>query len=94
MMAPVLAFLVGIVAGRRTFTAPAAVSWAARGGAIDVEHAHLGFMGFRFPPWIFTLLERRPMTTTQYPIAPVLDSTPGRRRRFKSCPQIATERRP
>src|SRR5262245_27196100 len=51
-----LAFLMGIVAGLRTFMAPAAVSWAAHRGAIDVEHGPLAFMGYRFTPWIFTLL--------------------------------------
>ena len=60
----------GIVAGLRTFMAPAAVSWAARRGAIDVEHARLAFMGFRFTPWILTLLAAAELVTDQLPSTP------------------------
>jgi uncharacterized membrane protein len=65
-----LAFLMGIVAGLRALMAPAAVSWAARGGAIGDEHARLAFMGFRFTPWIFTLLAMTELVTDQLPSTP------------------------
>ena len=65
-----LAFLMGIVAGLRTFMAPAAVSWAAHRGAIDLEHARLAFMGYRFTPWIFTLLAAVELVTDQLPSTP------------------------
>jgi len=70
MTVVLLAFLMGIVAGLRTFMAPAAVSWAARRGAIDVEHARLAFMGFRFTPWIFTLLAATELVLDQLPSTP------------------------
>jgi uncharacterized membrane protein len=70
MMVLLLAFLMGIVAGLRTFMAPAAVSWAARSGAMDVEHARLAFMGFRFTPWIFTLLAATELVIDQLPSTP------------------------
>jgi len=52
----VLAFLIGVIAGLRAMTAPAAVSWAARLGWIHLENTGLAFMGFAYTPWILTLL--------------------------------------
>ena len=40
-----LAFGIGIVAGLRSLTAPAAVSWAAHLGWLDLQDSRLGFMG-------------------------------------------------
>jgi uncharacterized membrane protein len=40
-----LAFGIGIVAGLRSLTAPAAVSWAAHLGWLDLQGSSLGFMG-------------------------------------------------
>ena len=51
-----LALLAGIVAGSRTFTALAAVSWAARWGYLNLDDSWLAFMGYVWTPWIFTLL--------------------------------------
>ena len=70
MVIVLLAFIMGIVAGLRALTAPAVVSWAARLGAIDVEHAHWAFMGYRFTPWIFTLLAAIELVTDQLPSTP------------------------
>ncbi|HEX7253497.1 MAG TPA: DUF4126 domain-containing protein [Thermoanaerobaculia bacterium] len=50
-----VAFLIGLVAGLRTFTAPAAVSWAARLGWISVQGTPLAFIGAAVTTWIFTL---------------------------------------
>jgi uncharacterized membrane protein len=69
-MVVLLAFLMGIVAGLRTFMAPTAVSWAARNGAIDVEHARLAFMGYRITPWVFVLLAATELVTDQLPGTP------------------------
>ena len=41
----VLAFLIGIVAGLRALTAPAAVSWAARLGLLPLQGTSLAFLG-------------------------------------------------
>ncbi len=50
----VLAFLIGVVAGLRAMTAPAAVSWAARLGWLKLEGTPLAFLGAAVTPWILT----------------------------------------
>ena len=50
-----LAFPIGVVAGMRTFVAPAAIAWAARTGALDLEGTWFEFLGWRFTPWILSL---------------------------------------
>ena len=54
-----LALLAGIVAGSRALTAPAAVSWAARLGRLDLGGSWLAFMGYAWTPWIFTSARAR-----------------------------------
>ena len=49
-----LAFLIGVVAGLRAMTAPAAVSWAARLGWLNLAGTPLAFFGAAVTPWIFT----------------------------------------
>jgi uncharacterized membrane protein len=65
-----LALLAGIVAGSRTFTALAAVSWAARWGYLNLDDSWLAFMGYAWTPWIFTLLALVEMVTDQLPSTP------------------------
>jgi uncharacterized membrane protein len=65
-----LALLAGIVAGSRTFTAPAAVSWAARLGYLNLDGSWLAFMGYAWTPWIFTLLAIVEMVGDQLPSTP------------------------
>jgi len=48
----VLAVLIGIIAGLRAMTAPAAVSWAARLGVLNLAPTGLSFLGSAFAPWI------------------------------------------
>ena len=50
------ALLIGVIAGLRTFTAPAAVSWAARFGWIPLAGTHLAFMGSIITAVILTVL--------------------------------------
>lgn len=50
-----LAFLIGLVAGLRAMTAPAAVSWAARLGWLNLQGTPLAFLGAAVTPWIFTV---------------------------------------
>jgi uncharacterized membrane protein len=52
----VMALLIGVIAGLRTFTAPTAVSWAAALGWLNLEDTALAFLAFRFTPYIFTVL--------------------------------------
>jgi uncharacterized membrane protein len=65
-----LALLAGIVAGSRVFTAVAAVSWAARLGALNLDGSWLAFMGYAWTPWIFTLLAIVELVTDQLPSTP------------------------
>jgi len=51
----VLAFLIGIVAGLRAMTAPAAVSWAAHLGLLPLQGTPLAWLGYAFTPYIFTV---------------------------------------
>jgi|SRR5579859_1879511 len=51
----VLAFIIGVVAGLRTMTAPAAISWAARLGRLHLEDTWLAFLGYAWTPWILTI---------------------------------------
>ncbi|MBD9450008.1 MULTISPECIES: membrane protein [unclassified Rhizobium] len=65
-----LAFLIGIIAGLRAMTAPAAVAWAAALGWLDVSQTPLAFMGYRWAPWVFTLLAVVELITDQLPSTP------------------------
>ena len=65
-----LAFLIGVVAGLRSFTAPAAVSWAARLGWVHVENTWLAFLGFQFTPYIITVLAVGELIADKLPKTP------------------------
>ncbi len=75
----ILAFIIGIVAGLRAMMAPAAIAWAASKGTLPLQGSWLAFLGYRFTPWIFTLLAATELVTDQLP------STPSR----KVPPQFA-----
>ncbi|EJL33530.1 hypothetical protein [Novosphingobium sp. AP12] len=66
----VLALLIGVVAGLRAFTAPAAVSWAAALGLLGLEGSWLEFLGYRFTPWIFTVVAVLELIGDQLPSTP------------------------
>jgi uncharacterized membrane protein len=66
----VLALFVGIIAGLRAMTAPAAVAWAAAVGWFDVSQTPLAFMGYRWTPWIFAVLAIGELITDQLPSTP------------------------
>jgi len=51
-----LALLIGIVAGLRSLTAPALVTWAAHLGWLNLQGTPLAFMGSPIAVGIFTLL--------------------------------------
>lgn len=69
----VLALLAGIVAGSRALTAPAAASWAARLGYLNLDGSCLAFMGYAWTAWIFTAL------AVVEPVTDQLPSTPSRK---------------
>ena len=66
----VLALLIGVIAGLRSMTAPAAVSWAAYLGLIDLGASWLAFLGYRFTPWIMTILALGELITDKLPSTP------------------------
>jgi uncharacterized membrane protein len=77
----VLAFAVGIgiVAGLRSLTAPAAVSWAAHVGWLNLHGSPLAFMGSTWAVAIFSLLavgelvaDLLPKTPSRTALAPLL----------------------
>ena len=65
-----LALLMGVVAGLRTMTAPAAVSWAAYLGWLDLRGSWLAFLGYAWTPWIMSLLALGELVTDQLPSTP------------------------
>jgi uncharacterized membrane protein len=66
----VLAFIIGVVAGLRTMTAFAAVSWAAYLGRIDLGGSWLAFLGSVWTVAILTLLAVGELVTDQLPSTP------------------------
>jgi uncharacterized membrane protein len=66
----VLAFLIGVIAGLRSLTAPAAVSWAARLGWLPLGNTWLAFLGFAYTPYIFTVLALGELVADKLPKTP------------------------
>ena len=79
MLVFVLAALIGGVAGLRAMMAPAAVSWAAYLGWLDLSGTWLSFAGHWLTPWVLTVAAIGELITDQLP------STPSR----KTPPQFA-----
>lgn len=65
-----LAFLIGVVAGLRAMTAPAAISWGAALGWLHLKGTWLAFLGFKFTPYIFTVLALVELVSDQLPKTP------------------------
>ncbi|MGP0060665.1 MAG: DUF4126 domain-containing protein [Beijerinckiaceae bacterium] len=65
-----LALLIGIIAGLRQLTAPAAVSWAAYLGLLPLRTTPLAFLGAQVTPYIFSLLAIAEMVADQLPKTP------------------------
>ncbi len=66
----VLAFLIGVVVGLRSMTAPAVVSWAARLGWLHLEDTPLAFLGFAATPYILTALAIAELIADKLPKTP------------------------
>jgi uncharacterized membrane protein len=65
-----LALVIGIVAGLRTMTAPAALAWGAVSGAVAVDGSPVVFLSWRFAPWVLTVLAGMELIGDQLPMAP------------------------
>jgi len=66
----VLALLIGMVAGLRSMTAPAVVSWAARLGWLHLENTWLAFLGFAATPYILSVLAIGELIADKLPKTP------------------------
>jgi uncharacterized membrane protein len=62
--------LIGVIAGLRAMTAPAAVSWAATLGWIDVSGTWLSFLASRWTTWMLTGLALVELVGDQLPSTP------------------------
>ncbi len=69
-MIPLLSLLIGTVAGLRAMTAPAAISWAAATGVLSLGDSWLAFLGYRYTPWILTLLAVLELVSDKLPTTP------------------------
>ncbi|UXS04140.1 DUF4126 family protein [Agrobacterium tumefaciens] len=69
-MSFLLALLIGVIAGLRAMTAPAAIAWAAWLGWLDLSGSWLAFMGSVWAVGIFTILAAVELVTDQLPTTP------------------------
>jgi uncharacterized membrane protein len=65
-----LALLIGVVAGLRAMTAPAAVAWAAYLGRLDLSGTWLAFLGNVWARWVLTALALVELVADQLPSTP------------------------
>ncbi len=65
-----LAFLIGVVAGLRAITAPAAVSWAAKLGWLNVQGTPFAFLHYTVSPIIFSVLAIGELVNDKLPKTP------------------------
>jgi uncharacterized membrane protein len=79
-----LALLIGVVAGLRSMTPPAAVSWAARVGWLQLENTPLAFLGFAAAPYILTLFAIAELINDKLP------KTPSRKTRVPFTARVVT----
>ncbi|MEO8836222.1 MAG: DUF4126 domain-containing protein [Caldimonas sp.] len=79
-----LAALIGVIAGLRAVTAPAAVSWAAWLGWLHLGGTPLAFFGFAATPWILTALAIGEL------VADKLPSTPSRKLPVQFATRVVT----
>jgi uncharacterized membrane protein len=64
------AFFIGVIAGLRSLTAPAVVSWAARLGWLHLENSPLAFLGAPITPYILTALAIGELIADKLPKTP------------------------
>ena len=65
-----LALLIGVAAGLRALTAPAAVAWATYLGGLDLSGTWLACLGNAWVRWILTALALVELVTDQLPSTP------------------------
>jgi uncharacterized membrane protein len=72
-----LAFLIGVVSGLRSLTAPAVVAWAAHRGWINLDHTPLHFLSSTAAVIVFTLFALVELVADQLPSTPSRTAPPG-----------------
>jgi uncharacterized membrane protein len=72
-----LAFLIGVVAGLRSLTAPAAVAWAAHLQWLDLRDTRVAFMGSMAAVVVLTLLALLELVADKLPSTPARTALPG-----------------
>jgi uncharacterized membrane protein len=72
-----LAFLLGVVAGLRSLTAPAVLAWAAHHHWLNVHNTPLSFMASTAATVIFILLAVGELIADQLPSTPSRTAPPG-----------------
>ena len=70
MFVYLLALSIGVIAGLRAMSAPAAVAWAAHLGWLKLDDSWLTFFESVWARWIFTLLALGELITDQLPSTP------------------------
>ncbi len=71
------AFLIGVIAGLRTLTAPAVVAWAANRHWLNLSHSPLVVMGSTAAAAIFTVLALGELVADKLPSTPNRTRFPG-----------------
>jgi len=71
------AFLIGVVAGLRSMTPLAVVSWTARLGWIHTENTWLAFFGAAPTAWIFSVCAAGELVADKLPKTPSRKAPPG-----------------
>jgi uncharacterized membrane protein len=66
----ILAFLLGVIAGLRSMTPPAAVAWATRLGWLQLEGTPLAFLGSAVAAWLLTGLMLAELVADKLPFTP------------------------
>src|SRR6202521_1040796 len=72
-----LAFLIGVVAGLRSLTAPAVLAWAAHRNWLNLHNTPLSFMASTAAMVIFVLLAVAELISDQLPSTPSRTAPPG-----------------
>jgi uncharacterized membrane protein len=72
-----LAFLIGVIAGLRSLTAPAVVAWAAHQNWLNLHNTSLSFMGSLAAVIIFTVLAVAELVADKLPSTPSRLKPPG-----------------
>jgi uncharacterized membrane protein len=72
-----LAFLIGVIAGLRSLTAPAVVAWAAHLNWLNLHNTPLSFLGLTAAVPLFTVLAVIELVTDKLPSTPSRTKPPG-----------------